>query len=223
MVNYPGTDSRGVAIDPSARVACEHALSPQDPRIEQCAPLYPAALYIGSRTPPSLIIGRVGVQPSFPDSSYDPDSLAFSENVPLLAGVSRVYMAPIVNAAGNYEMRVFVVAFDSNTVFVYNPNTGEVDRIPVGNGPFALAFDPFSLEDVALGRPVLGDPRHPDSPEATTPLGLKTYRFAYVASFTNSYVQVIDLDDSRVNKTTFETVVYTVGNPTIPKGTQQND
>lgn len=222
-VNYPGTDSRGVVIDPSERMACEHALSPQDPRIEQCAPLHPAALYIANRTPPSLVIGSIGVPLDQPNTAYNPDNISFLGNVPLLAGVSRVYLAPIVNLDGNYEMRVFVVAFDSNSIFIYNPATGVVERrIPVGNGPFAMAFDPFTLEDVALGNPVLGDPRHPDPQGATAPLQLKTYRFAYVASFTNSYLQVIDLDDSRADKRTFETVVYTVGNPTVPKGTQQN-
>ena len=47
-----------------------------------------------------------------------------------------------------------------------------------------------------------------------------SYRFAYVASFTNSYVQVIDLDDSQPDKSTFETVVYTLGTPIVPVGNQ---
>jgi hypothetical protein len=222
--NLPGTDSRGVAIDSSRRLACELGLSTQDPRIELCAPTYPPDLYIANRTPPSLMIGHVGV-PSSPveDAAYDPDSLSVFKTVPLLAGVSRVYLAPIVNSTGNYEMRVFIVAFDSNSIFIYDPFTEQVNQVPVGNGPFALAFDPFTADDVALGNPVLSDPRHLDPQGAPNPLGLKTYRFAYVASFTNSYVQVIDLDDSRIDKSTFETVVFTVGNPTIPKGTQQND
>jgi hypothetical protein len=222
-VNLPGTDSRGLVIDPTQRIACEHGFSPTDPRIEQCAPTYPAGLYIANRTPPSLILGRVGVPSFIEDVAYNPDTIALASNVPLLAGVSKVYLAPIVNSKGNYEKRIFIVAFDSNSIFVYDPNTGQVDQIPVGNGPFAMAFDPFTLEDLALGNPVLGDPRHPDAQVDPNPLQLKTYRFAYVASFTNSYIQVIDLDDSRTDKSTFETVVYTVGNPTIPKGTQQND
>jgi hypothetical protein len=186
---------------------------------EQCAKL-PADLYLGSRTPPSLVIGSVGQQNPNGDHSYDADSVAATyQNIPLLPGVSRVYVAPIVNQAGNYERRVFVVAFDSNKIFVYNPSTQTYDQISVGEGPFALAFDPFTLQDMALGNPVPGDPRHPDAPDALHPLELKTYRFAYVASFTNSYVQVIDLDDSRADKSTFETVVFTLGNPTIPKGT----
>jgi hypothetical protein len=47
---------------------------------------------------------------------------------------------------------------------------------------------------------------------------LRKYRFAYVASFLQSYIQVIDLDGARGDKSTFETVVYNLGAPTIPKG-----
>ena len=54
----------------------------------------------------------------------------------------------------------------------------------------------------------------------TTDISLPRYRFAYVASFTNSFVQVIDLDNSEPNKATFETVVYTLGTPSVPKGNQ---
>jgi hypothetical protein len=49
---------------------------------------------------------------------------------------------------------------------------------------------------------------------------LPKYRFAYVASFTNSYVQVIDLDNSEPSKATFESIVYTLGTPSVPKGNQ---
>jgi hypothetical protein len=215
-VNVPGIDWRGIAIDPTNRLACEARYAWPDARAVECAKL-PAPLYLGSRTPPSIVVGSVGQQNPNGNTSYDIDSIDVSgPNVPLLPGVSRVYVAPIVNQAGNYERRVFVVAFDSNKIFVYNPDTQTYDQISVGEGPFALAFDPFTLEDMALGNPVPGDPRHPA-------LELKAYRFAYVASFTNSYVQVIDLDDSREDKSTFETVVFTLGNPTIPKGTSQNE
>ena len=45
----------------------------------------------------------------------------------------------------------------------------------VGVGPFAMAFDPFSLEDVAKHAPVPID-------ERDKTLGLRRYRFAYLAS-----------------------------------------
>jgi hypothetical protein len=53
---------------------------------------------------------------------------------------------------------------------------------------------------------------------------LRTYRYAYVASFTQSYLQVIDLDNEPqpdsglAGSSTFESIVFTVGNPTPPKG-----
>jgi hypothetical protein len=87
-------------------------------------------------------------------------------------------------------LRVFITCFDASQIFVYDPNAGAVENvINVGLGPFAMAFDPFSIDDVAQGKVAELDPR-----QSNPPLG--RYRFAYVASFTNSYVQVIDLDDS---------------------------
>jgi hypothetical protein len=80
-----------------------------------------------------------------------------------------------------------------------------------GVGPFAMAFDPFSIEDVARRLPVAQDSRDPD-------LDLKKYRFAYLASFTESFVQVIDLDGSRPDKSTYEQVVFNLGSPSPPKG-----
>jgi hypothetical protein len=101
-----------------------------------------------------------------------------------------------------------------------------------------MAFDPFSLDDVAQRKLVPGDPRQQDadlksagidiSSSANGPASLKRYRFAYVASFTDSYLQVIDLDDSVVEpcpgaptescNVTFERPVFTLGLPTLPKG-----
>ena len=74
-----------------------------------------------------------------------------------------------------------------------------------------MAFDPFNLEDVA---------RHAQVPvdERDAQIGLRRYRFAYLASFTQSYVQLIDLDNAVPSPVTFERVVYTLGRPTNPKG-----
>jgi hypothetical protein len=148
-------------------------------------------------------------------------------------------LAPIVDASGRYALRVFVVCFDSNEIIVYDPDAGRIENvINTGPGPFAIAFDPFSLDDVATRSPVEVDPRQ--RVELNTPAGkqvtfaangpasLKRYRFAYVASFTYSYLQVIDLDDSVVEpcaadatqscNVTFERPVFALGQPTPPKG-----
>jgi hypothetical protein len=207
--NLGGTDSRGIALDPTPRLACMGEPG-FDPTV--CADL-PARVFIANRTPPSIIIGEIGGTSSNGDGSYNPDMLTFTGNVPLPPGPSRVYVAPIVNAQGLYEVRVFVVNFDSSTISVYDPNKTNlalVDTISVGPGPFAMAFDPFDLRQVAMNKHVPADPRpHPPNPDL--------YRFAYVASFTQSFVQVIDLDQ---RQPTFENVVFTLGNPTPPKGSQ---
>ncbi len=235
-VNSGGTDSRGIAIDDTPRRACK-ALPGAN--LAQCAQI-PARVFFASRTPPSLIIGEIGEPSANGDGSYDPDRLVITGNVPLQAGASKVYLAPIVDALGRYALRVFVTCFDSNEIFVYDPDAGRIENvITTGPGPFAMAFDPFSLDDVAQRKLVPGDSRQQDallekatgidvSPAGNGPAALKTYRFAYVASFTNSYVQVIDLDDSVVEpcpgasnescNVTFERPVFTLGQPTIPKG-----
>jgi hypothetical protein len=140
-------------------------------------------------------------------------------SVPLLTQPSRVYLAPIVGASGQLQLRVFVVNYESSTIQIIDPNDPDlalVDTLYVGAGPFAMAFDPFTLEDVvhsSLNIPPYGSELDPDPNVA----GLNRYRFAYVASFTDSYVQVIDLD---ARQPTFEAVVYNLGYPTPPKGTQ---
>jgi YVTN family beta-propeller protein len=218
-VNANGSDSRGIAIDPTPRMACEGQYAPGTAQYMACARL-PARVFIANRAPESLILGEVGQPSPNNDGTYDADQVAFLGNIPLLPGPSRVYLAPIVDTDGNYSLRVFIVCFDSNTIVVYDPNANAVEAIiSVGPGPFAMAFDPFTLNAVALRAMVKADPRWPNlnTYPGTT---LKTYRFAYVASFTDSYVQLIDLDNSGPDKSTFETIVYTLGTPTLPKGTQ---
>ena len=223
--NSSGTDSRGIAIDPTPRIRCEASYAPTDARYSECARL-PAPVYIANRAPYSLIYGSIGHQsPTDPNPDrFDADALSLEGNISLQAGPSRVYLAPIIDADGNYALRVFVVCFDNNAIWIVDPVTKTVESvIGVGAGPFAITFDPFTLAEVALNAPVPVDTRpyqtqNGATPPATPPL--HKYRFAYVASFTNSYMQVIDLDNSGKNKQSFETVVYTLGTPSVPKGNQ---
>jgi hypothetical protein len=217
--NTSGSDSRGIAIDPTPRIQCE--LEGLD-TMQNCARL-PARVFIASRTPASIMVGELGVLSANGDNTYDPDQLVLIGNVPLTNGPSNVYLAPIVmadqNGVARYYLRVFVVCFDSNSIFVYDPaslmslNAQPEAIIYTGLGPYALAFDPFSLSDVATNAAVPIDSRQPAS------LALRSYRFAYLASFTRSYMQVIDLDDSAASTDTFESIVFTLGTPTPPKGT----
>ena len=222
-VNAPGTDSRGIVVDPTPRFACEASLSAppldadQQPgtsaELQACVEQHPARVFFANRTPPSLVVGEIGEVSTFGGGTFDPDALRINANVSMPAGASRVYLAPIVDAGGLYELRVFVVGFDSNTVTVYDPEAGAIEAtIYVGQGPFAMAFDPFDLNEVAQHKKP-----HPDLRQGSPTPSL--YRFAYVASFTGSYLQVIDLDQSLRGGATFENVVFTLGQPTKPKGT----
>jgi hypothetical protein len=215
--NAGGTDSRGLAIDSTPRLRCKQQLGAgaTASQLQACARL-PARVFISARTPTSVIVGEVGEPSANGDGTYDPDALVLYKNVPLPVGPSRVYLAPIVDANGNYALRVFIVCFDSASIAIYDPEAQMVENIVrVGDGPYAMAFDPFTFDDVAARNPVPSDT--PFSPDPA--LLNKKYRFAYVASFTNSFIQVIDLDDSRADKSTFESVALTLGPPTAPKGT----
>jgi hypothetical protein len=227
-VNNVGSDSRGIAIDPTPRLACKwRAFQTTSPSTSGMNPLttcaqLPARVFIANRSPPTLIVAEIGAQPAVADGTYDPDLLVFKKSIPISDGPARVYLAPIVDATGRYALRVFVVCFDASTIFVFDPDNLEVAEnvIYVGPGPFAMAFDPFSMDDVADHLPVPPDGR----PGALCDTGpgkvceLKRYRFAYVASFTQSFVQLIDLDRQQ-SPETFESVVFTLGKPTPPKGT----
>jgi hypothetical protein len=141
--------------------------------------------------------------------------------VPLPVGPSRVYLAPIVDTDGRYSLRVFVVCYDAQEVFIFDPDGMALENVVrTGRGPFAMAFDPFDLQAVARRDVVPQDMRYNDQPAASLPgpPNFLRYRFAYVASFTDSYVQVIDLDS--LFPATFERIVFNLGNPTAPKGSQ---
>lgn len=206
--NAGGTDSRGIVTDPTPSIACK-AQGLLDPA--SCAMQYPPRVFFSTRTPPALTVGHIG-DFQINDGTFNPDQLVITRNVPLPPGPSNVYLAPIVNQAGAFELRVFVVLFDSSQIAVYDPNAADesaVTLINVGPGPFAMAFDAFSFDDVAR-QAMVGPPTD----------GNRPYRFAYVGSFTQSFVQVIDLDNSQPTAETFEHVVFTLGLPTLPTGQQ---
>jgi hypothetical protein len=216
-----GQDSRGIVVDPSPRIACKAKVRPVDPGTNRtqadvdrdltiCGQK-PARVFIANRSPASLLIGEVGGAANAADA-YNPDRLVIHTTIPLSAGPSKLYLAPVVESDGAYALRVFAVCFDAATVFVFDPDTEQVENvIRVGLGPFAMAFDPFDMNDVATHAQVPYDPRAAGT-------GLRRYRFAYLASFTNSFVQVIDLDNAQVDRSSFERIVFTLGRPLTPKG-----
>jgi hypothetical protein len=301
-VNLPGTDQRGIVIDDTPRLKCKaqaaltsgaKPLGPgsnlSDPNpFRDCGQL-PARVFIGSRSPPSVIYGEIGGPSLASDGTVDPDQLRLLSSVPVgdQQGVSRLYLAPIVDSKGHYALKLFVVLFDASTVWVFDPETIANTRqsatpeavLTTGPGPFGMAFDPFCtglvdtsgnrihtpldpaadpaaqddcrrygpLSDVAVsevaemlieqGRldPTQAYLVPPDPPAKAgevegVSLGLRAYRFGYLATFTNSYIQVIDLDDALLlphgapatlpmpTQDTFESIVFTLGKPTPPLG-----
>lgn len=213
-----GSDSRGIAIDASARKRCVAEVPPSGGTrteddvaadIAACQRL-PARVFIANRSPASIVVGEIGS--TAPNGSYDPDRLVLFGNVPLVAGPSNVYLAPVVDQDGRYVMRLFVVCYDAQVVLVLDPSQPlpQLESvIRTGPGPFAMAFDPFDADAVA---------RHELVPTSARGDNIKKFRFAYIASFLHSYIQVVDLDGSNPNKNTFETIVFNVGQPTPPKG-----
>jgi hypothetical protein len=212
-----GSDSRGIVIDPTPRLACKarvaavgpgQTVEDRDRQMLACA-RKPARVFIANRSPASLLVGELGVSEGI-DGAYDPDRLTIHTPVPLSAGPSKVFLAPIVDRDGAYALRVFVVCFDSATIFIYDPDAGAMENvIRVAPGPFSMAFDPFSFEDVAKHVQVPFDEREGGN--------VRRYRFGYLASFTQSFVQVLDLDN-QASPVTFERIVYNLGRPTNPKG-----
>jgi hypothetical protein len=200
--NAVGTDSRGIVMDPTPRLECKA----QGYAASDCAQL-PARFFFASRTPPALGLGLIGGTPTSGVGAYDPDLVTLLPPVYMPAGPSNVYIAPVVDNDGTLRLQVFLVLFDSNQIAVYDPDYHTYSLIDVGPGPFAMAFDPFTLDDVAHHKAITHDAN-----------GNGSYRFAYVSSFTESFVQMIDLDNSQPTTATFEHVVFTLGQPTLPKG-----
>ena len=209
-----GFDVRSLVVDTSGRIACKaHVLPAGGARTEvdlqrdlrRCARL-PARLYAAARNPATLVLAYVGKNTEPDDPAYDPDALTFVSTHPVASGLARLALAPIVDRLGLFSMRLFTVSFDTNVVEIHDPETLALENaIRVAQGPFALAFDPFDTTEVATKRIA---PRDVD--------GRARYRFAYVASFSKSTVQLLDVDASTSNGTTFGNVVFTLGKPGSP-------
>ncbi len=190
VTNSLGTDSRGIAIDASARAeaeaACEQSGDEQE-RIDclRSASAIPLGVFIANRTPPSLVVGRTRAENGVTSGS---DLPTFYRTLPLTAGPSRVVMGSIINPDGEREARVFVVCFDSRLIFVYDPVSDSIEtEIFTGRGPHALAFD---IE----------------------------HGVGYVGHFTDSYIGVVSLDQRFPR--TFGTIIATIGTPTAPRATK---
>lgn len=170
--NTVGLDSRGLAVDVSRRTQCEDecAASAECEESEAsegcgacllaCAAV-PFDAYLANRSPDSLLVGRS--RPVFGELTRD-DVPNFSDAAPVRGGPNRVVVASVRDEAGRASQRVFLLSFDAQLLYVYDPERREFEaHVATGQGPQAVVVD----EARAL---------------------------AYVAHFTNSYVGVVDLD-----------------------------
>ena len=132
--NSVGSDSRGIAVDASARKRAKDHCAAGDSVCIDAANLVPLDVYVANRAPSSLLIGRTRPPQEYP---------YFFQSVALTAGPSRLVVGHVTTASGEDETRVFVACFDSRRVFVYDPQRSRVEtEILTGRGPYALVVDP---------------------------------------------------------------------------------
>lgn len=130
--NSVGIDQRGLAIDATAREQAT-ARCAGDEACVQNAALTPLDVYVASRFPASLLIGRTQPPLEYP---------YFYQTLPLTVGPSRVTVGKVLTPSGEEEVRVFVACFDSRRVFVYDPKRTRIEaEILTGRGPQAMAVD----------------------------------------------------------------------------------
>ena len=204
-LNSVGTDSRGIAVDSSARTSAELACATEfgveaaclldeacrasvDPGFFEClgeVTDIPFDVYVANRTPPSLLVGQTF---AVANENGTDDLPAFNLSVPLTAGPSRVVLGSIINPQGELERRVFVVCFDSRRIFIYDPVRRRLEaEVTTGRGPHPLVVD-------------------------------SSHGLAYVGHFTDSFIGVIALDQRFPD--TYATIVATVARPTPPRASK---
>jgi hypothetical protein len=109
--------------------------------------------------------------------------LTFYDNVALPVGPSRISRAVVGG-----KTLILVASFDARTLVVYDPDARRVvDVMLTHRGPYAIAVD---------------EPRS---------VGSEMLQFAYIANFTDSTIQVLDLTPGAT-----ESIIYSVAAPSGP-------
>jgi hypothetical protein len=215
-INSIGSDSRGIAIDDSKRLAREQACAADamaaggNTEIASQCKLNEADcsegeraylkclhdeasqaldVFVASRAPSSLLVGRTTPVENALQSTELP---AFYDTVSLSQGPSRVVVGNVivgeVEGQLEYEPRVFVSCFDSRRVFVYDPVRRRIEvEIATGRGPHALAVD-------------------------------EKNGHLLVGHFTDSFIGVVSLD--RRYSHTYGKMLATVGEPSAPRASK---
>ena len=195
------------ARGPAGGTACQ--LMPDQTSCLSCCVDTPLQMYIANRSPPSLLLGRVHSQIVAGDASVGTPSGVFDfleiyNQVPLTVGPSKVVLGHALMPDHTLKTYVFAVAFDTRSVFMYDPVAQQVvDVIFTGRGPDAIGFD-ACCDAAGTGCPAAFKCRS----------GEKAHALLYVGHFTDSYVGAVDLDIGHPE--TFGTMFASIGEPLPP-------
>jgi len=212
-LNQSGTDSRGVAVDATARQACEAACNPTDLACLGGCVDVPLDVFIANRAPPTLLLGQIQTT-LVPSSTGQAGSAVFDtvnlySSLPVSVGVSGVQIGKVLGTDGGLHSRVFVVCFDTRFIYAYDPAsiTDLPEVIRTGRGPFATSFD-ACCDGKSPGCLAQDACRSGEAPHA----------YLYVGHFLDSYVGVVDLDLNHAT-TTYGTMFASIGVPIEPPET----
>jgi DNA-binding beta-propeller fold protein YncE len=133
------SDIRGIAVDASARTACETGCGDDLACLEVCSGIA-LDVFLSNNVPASLLIGH---STSIRRAGVPNDRLDIAEAVAIDPGPSRTLVGDIVDERGERQRRVFITSFDARTLTIYDPAAGVVEaRVLTGRGPAAIAVDP---------------------------------------------------------------------------------
>ncbi len=148
----------------------------------------PLDVYVASRSPASLLVGRT--TPAVNELATS-DLPAFYDSVALSNGPSRVITGNVLSGDREQpisEPRVFVSCFDSRRVFIYDPERHVVEaEVVTGRGPYAMAID-------------------------------EVHHWLLVGHFTDSYIGLISLD--RRFPQTYGKMLASIGEPSAPRSSK---
>ena len=183
--NARGTDSRGLAVDPSDRQGCEASCTAGDiPCLTERAAI-PLDIYASNRNPDTLLIGET--RGSLNEALTD-DLPRFDQVQSLQAGPSKVVVGKIRNSDGELERRVFTSCYDAASVHIYDPAQQRVEMvIRTGRGPHAIVID-------------------------------EQHALAYIAQFVDSYVSIVDLDQSHTHS--YGKIIANLGRAIPPRASK---